>query len=93
MFNVHAALQIRKDLTNTPGHKDLKESKDGTKKVIPESHHLFSSIVFGGQGVLDEILVGESDDEDANIIMRMTFELQIAMKSFNLKDQKTICFP
>ena len=90
---VHAALQIRKDLTNTPGHKGLKVSKDGAKKVIPESLHLFLSIVFGGQGVLDEILVGESDDEDANIIMRMTFELQIAKNSFNLKDQKTICFP
>ena len=63
---VHAALQIRKDLTNTPGHKGLKVSKDGAKKVIPESLHLFSSIVFGGQGVLDEILVGESDDEDDN---------------------------
>ena len=63
---VHAALQIRKDLTNTPGHKGLKVSKDGAKKVIPESLHLFLSIVFGGQGVLDEILVGESDDEDDN---------------------------
>ena len=62
---VHAALHVRNDMIDTPGHETGWRGinpKEHMEKIIPNSLYLFLSIVFGGKSALN-LEVDEQDEE------------------------------
>ena len=51
---VHAALQIRGELKSWPGHSGLDVSEEACAKVVPDSLHLFLTVLLEGEKILDE---------------------------------------
>ena len=59
----HAGLQIRHDLQQSDGHSGLNVSRHDAMAVVPESLHMFPSVLFGGQDSVNDLLVCDEETE------------------------------
>ena len=76
---VHSALKVRSDLVAKPGYQGLDVTEDDVSSVIPNSLHLFLSVLFGGQSIFnsdvnenedsDECCLTENEEEDDSELM------------------------
>ena len=64
---VHAAIKIRADLKDTPGHSDQWQGIDQEhiEKIIPESLFLFLSLLFGDMSILGDPVEHPLENNDA----------------------------
>ena len=61
---VHVALKIRKDMTDTGGHKGFCVSDEDARACIPDSLYMFLKLLYSGQAAIDECNVEEEDEEE-----------------------------
>ena len=60
---IHAAWQICHDLQQSDEHSGLNVSRHDAMAVVPESLHMFLSVLFGGQDTVNDLLVCDEETE------------------------------
>ena len=78
---VHVALRLRSEILQMPRWNELSVTEDEADKCIPETFHLFLSLLFGGQEIL-----GNEESERVNIMRKNVMMCKMfSMTSMKIK--------